>query len=522
MGSDLTITLSSLLNKTATQYQDLEAVICAGGPTLTHSQLLKAVHECASQLVCAGLKPGDVVALPFPNSAQFVVVFLAAIRTRAVAAPLNSAYTEEEFQFYLEDSKSVLVIVPAEDGNKAAESAAKKLSIPIAEAKWKSDNSGVELVSKFKFELSSECQGISMVENLNEDEALFLHTSGTTSRPKGVPLTQLNLSASVQNIIHAYELGPSDRTVIILPLFHVHGLMAALLSTLGAGGAVILPSAGRFSASKFWDDMRTYGATWYTAVPTIHQILLEKHKAKPEPEYPKLRFVRSCSASLAPTVFAQVEEAFGAPVLEAYAMTEASHQMTSNPLPQHGPHKPGSVGRPTGIELAILDDNGKALPPGQVGEVCINGLNVTKGYKNNPEANKVAFAFGWFHTGDRGCVDEDGYLCLTGRIKELINRGGEKISPLEVDAVLLAHPAVSQAVAFAAPDEKFGEEVNAALVLHEGASVTEAEIKDFCKKNLAPFKIPKKIFFSKDVPRTPTGKIQRRIVAEHFLSSKAT
>ncbi|KAH7293239.1 hypothetical protein KP509_28G017300 [Ceratopteris richardii] len=393
-----------------------------------------------------------------------------------------------------------------------------KLGLPIAEGKWKGSN-GVDFISRHKFSLSSYAVDVVGVKNEVDDEALFLHTSGTTSRPKGVPLTQLNLSASIQHIIPAYELGPNDRTVIILPLFHVHGLMAGLLSSLVAGGTVVLPSAGRFSATSFWDDMRAHCATWYTAVPTVHQILLEKHKAKPESSYPNLRFIRSCSASLAPAVLEQLEAAFRAPVLEAYAMTEASHQMCSNPLPAYGSRKPGCVGKPTGIKLAILDDEGRELPFGQVGEVCIKGLNVTKGYKNNPDANKVAFAFGWFHTGDRGFLDEDGYLTLTGRIKELINRGGEKISPLEVDAVLLAHPAVAQAVAFAAPDSKYGEEVNAAIVLSEGASATENDILEFCKKNLATFKIPKRIFFSSDVPRTPTGKIQRRIVAEHFLSS---
>ncbi|MCO5559419.1 hypothetical protein L7F22_013019 [Adiantum nelumboides] len=515
------ITLSALLQRRCAEGFDHSALIDSGGRELTYARLDAAVNEGATQLLCAGIKPGDVVALSFPNSIEFVLTFLAVIRARAVAAPLNSAYTHDEFQFYLEDSKSVLLIVPATEENKAAESAAKKLNLPIAEGKWKMDDNWVEFVSKDKFEIISGTMAVAAVVNENDDAALFLHTSGTTSRPKGVPLTQLNLSASVQHIVQTYELGPTDKTVIILPLFHVHGLMAGLLSSLIAGGTVVLPSSGRFSATKFWDDMKEHGATWYTAVPTVHQILLEKHKAKPEPSYPDLRFIRSCSASLAPAVLQQLEEAFGAPVLEAYAMTEASHQMTSNPLPQHGPHKPGCVGKPTGINLAILDDEGRELPPGHVGEVCINGLNVTKGYKNNDDANKVAFAFGWFHTGDTGFLDEDGYLILTGRIKELINRGGEKISPLEVDAVLLAHPAVAHAVAFTAPDSKYGEEVNAAVVFSEGAFATEEDIKEFCKKRLAAFKIPKRIFFAKDVPRTPTGKVQRKVVAEHFLSNKS-
>lgn len=359
---------------------------------------------------------------------QFVVVFLATIRVRAIAAPLNSAYLEDEFVFFLEDAESTLLLVPAKEGNKHAEAAAARLNLPVAGIHWQKDDSGsgnVVLVPRARLEGGSLPEDLAGREPDEEDIALFLHTSGTTSRPKGVPLTQKNLATSLKNIVASYELSASDRNLIVMPLFHVHGLMAALLSTLAAGGTAILPGAGRFSASTFWTDMTTYNATWYTAVPTIHQILLSVHKSKPEAEYPKLRFIRSCSSSLAPAVLQQLEEAFHAPVLEAYAMTEASHQMTANPLPVHGPHKPGTVGKATGVELAILDDDGTILKAGEQGEVCIRGANVTKGYKNNPDANKSAFAFGWFHTGDRGFVDSEGYLTLTGRIKELINRGGE-------------------------------------------------------------------------------------------------
>ncbi|KAH6555854.1 hypothetical protein KP509_1Z223000 [Ceratopteris richardii] len=389
------VTLTSLIKRTCAESSNSLAIVTPGGPTLTYAQLDAA--------------PGDIVAITFPNSIEFIVTFLAAIRARAIVAPLNSAYTEEKFLFYLEDSRSVLIIVPA-SGNAAAENAAMKLDVVG-------------------------------VKNEVDDESLFLHTSGTTIRPKGVPLTQLNLSASIQHIIQAYELGPNDRTVIILPLFHVHGLMAGLLSSLVAGGTVVLPSAGRFSATSFWDDMRAHGATWYTAVPTVHQILLEKHKAKPESSYPNLRFIHRCKA------------AFGALVLEAYAMIEASHQMCSNPLPAYGSRKPGCVGKPTGIKLAILDDEGRELPSGQVGDVCIKGLNMTKGYKNNPNANKVAFAFGWFHTGDR-----------------------------EVDAVLLAHPAVAQAV---------GEEMTQTLqkadrkendMLEDGADANKRDERKFIQE----------------------------------------
>lgn len=347
-------------------------------------------------------------------------MFLAVIRVRATAAPLNAAYTSDEFEFYLSDSESKLLLT-AKEGNVPAQSAAKKLGIPHVTATLPEAQSDISLSSTHS---ESNPDSVSKIVNEPADVALFLHTSGTTSRPKGVPLTQLNLASSVNNIMSVYKLTESDSTVIVLPLFHVHGLLAGLLSSLGAGAAVTLPSAGRFSASTFWPDMNKYNATWYTAVPTIHQIILDRHLSKPEPAYPKLRFIRSCSASLAPSIMARLEEAFGAPVLEAYAMTEATHLMSSNPLPDNGPHVPGSVGKPVGQEMAILDENGVQQAAGATGEVCIRGPNVTKGYKNNPEANKSAFQFGWFHTGDLGYFDSDGYLHLVGRIKELINRGG--------------------------------------------------------------------------------------------------
>lgn len=347
-------------------------------------------------------------------------MFLAVIRARATAAPLNAAYTPDEFEFYLSDSESKLLLTPAE-GNAAAQAAASKLSISHATATLQDADSELTLSLAHS---ESDTNAVSKLTNDPSDVALFLHTSGTTSRPKGVPLTQNNLAASVSNIKSVYKLTESDSTVIVLPLFHVHGMLAGLLSSFAAGAAVTLPAAGRFSASTFWQDMIKYNATWYTAVPTIHQIVLDRHVAKPEPVYPKLRFIRSCSASLAPVILSRLEEAFGAPVLEAYAMTEATHLMSSNPLPEDGPHKPGSVGRPVGQEIAILDEIGVPQEGGAKGEVCIRGPNVTKGYKNNPEANKSAFLFGWFHTGDTGYFDSDGYLHLVGRIKELINRGG--------------------------------------------------------------------------------------------------
>lgn len=512
------MTLSGLLKNVAGKFPSRRALSLSGKFDLTHAELHQHVEKAASLLVASGVQPGDVIALTFPNTIEFVIMFLAVIRSRATAAPLNAAYTADEFEFYLSDSESK-ILVTAKEGNEPAQAAASKLGILHVTATLPEAESEISLSTT---QSESKLDLVSAIVNEPTDAALFLHTSGTTSRPKGVPLTQLNLVSSVNNIKSVYKLTESDSTVIVLPLFHVHGLLAGLLSSLGAGAAVTLPSAGRFSASTFWSDMIKYNATWYTAVPTIHQIILDRHASKPEPSYPKLRFIRSCSASLAPSIMARLEAAFDAPVLEAYAMTEATHLMCSNPLPENGPHVPGSVGKPVGQEMAILDVNGVQQPTDSHGEVCIRGPNVTKGYKNNPEANKTTFLFGWFHTGDIGYFDSDGYLHLVGRIKELINRGGEKISPIEVDAVLLSHPDVSQAVAFGVPDDKYGEEINCAVIPREGTDLDEAEVLRFSKKNLAAFKVPKKVFITDSLPKTASGKIQRRIVAEHFLSQIST
>ncbi|KAK3017607.1 hypothetical protein RJ639_004841 [Escallonia herrerae] len=515
-----TMTFTGLLKQVAGKFPARRALSVSGKFDLSYARLDELVEKAAARLVAAGVKPGEAVALTFPNTVEFVIMFLAVIRARATAVPLNAAYTSDEFQFYLSDSESKLLLT-SKNGNEPAQAAASKLGISHVTATLPQADSEVTL-SSTRPESESDAGSAEKVVNEPSDISLFLHTSGTTSRPKGVPLSQLNLSSSVRNIISVYRLTESDSTVIVLPLFHVHGLLAGLLSSLGAGAAVTLPAAGRFSASTFWSDLNKYNATWYTAVPTIHQIILDRHLTKPEPVYPKLRFIRSCSASLAPAIMARLEEAFGAPVLEAYAMTEATHLMASNPLPENGPHVPGSVGKPVGQAMAILNENGVQQEAGVSGEVCIRGPNVTKGYKNNPEANKSAFQFGWFHTGDLGYVNSDGYLHLVGRIKELINRGGEKISPIEVDSVLLSHQDIAQAVAFGVPDDKYGEEINCAVIPREGSNIDEAEVLRFCKKNLAAFKVPKKVFITDSLPKTASGKIQRRIIAEHFLAQIST
>jgi acyl-CoA synthetase (AMP-forming)/AMP-acid ligase II len=474
------------------------------GSAITYRSLAEQVEALAAVLRAFGLQPGETVGIVLPNGIEYLAAFLAVTRARLVAAPLNPAYKAEEFRFYLEDAGALLVI--GKPGPHPAREAAAALGLPV----W----SAVRDVSGgVYFDGEGAHSGPLPAPEAPgpDDTALFLHTSGTTSRPKGVPLTHGNLMASLRNIASHYRLTPEDTTLVVMPLFHVHGLVGATLSTFLAGGTAVVP--GRFSAGAFWPVARTHRATWYSAVPTIHQVLLSRADADSAPAATGFRFIRSCSSALAPATLAQLEARFAAPVLEAYGMTEASHQMASNPLPPAA-HKPGTVGPGTGVEVGIMDEAGNLLPAGTPGEVVIRGPNVTRGYHNNPEANAAAFTNGWFRTGDRGTLDADGYLTLIGRIKELINRGGEKISPLEVDAALLAHPAVAEAASFAAPDPKYGEEVHAAVVL--GGDATAAELQAHCGGRLADFKVPKVIHIVKELPKGPTGKVQRRFMAAAF------
>jgi acyl-CoA synthetase (AMP-forming)/AMP-acid ligase II len=291
-------------------------------------------------------------------------------------------------------------------------------------------------------------------------------------------------------------------------LFHIHGLMAAVLATLASGASVF--AAPGFDALRFFSWLELAHPTWYTAVPTMHQAILARATRNADVvANARLRFIRSSSSSLPPQVLAGLEEAFGVPVVEAYAMTEASHQMTCNQLPP-GMRKPGTVGCAAGPEVAIMSETGPdLLPGGQIGEVVIRGDNVTSGYENNPQANAACFVNGWFRTGDQGVMDEDDYLTITGRLKEIINRGGEKISPREVDDVLMDHEAVQQVVTFAIPHKSLGEDVAAAVVLHEGAGADEQSIREFAATRLAAFKVPRKILILDEIPKGATGKLQR-------------
>jgi oxalate---CoA ligase len=481
---------------------DGPAIVVPDGPTLTFAELRRQVDHLAGQLNKVGIGRGDRVALVTPNGPEAAIAFLAVAHC-ATAAPLNPAYREEEFRFYMDDlGAKALITLPddAEAAHAAAGPDVLRLALAGPAGNYTLTMRGVELASQKPRYAEPE------------DVALVLHTSGTTARPKIVPLSQRNLVVSAGNIMASLALTPEDRCLNVMPLFHIHGLMAALLASLGAGASVV--TSPGFDAFRFFSWVDEASPTWYTAVPTMHQLVLSRAGRQKETiERSRLRFVRSSSASLPPTVMADLEKTFGAPVIEAYGMTEASHQMATNPLPPEE-RKPGSVGLGAGVQVAIMDDAGNLLDSGQTGEIVIKGGNVTAGYENNPSANESSFTDGWFRTGDQGFLDDEGYLYLTGRIKEIINRGGEKVSPREVDEVLLQHPAVAQAVAFSMPHDRLGEEVAAAVVLHEGASTNEKELREHAAAHLADFKLPKTILILPDIPKGATGKVQRIGLAE--------
>ena len=479
------------------------AIRAPGRPALSYAGLRDLAAATIARLNGIGIGRNDRVAIVLPNGPEMAAAFIA-IGAGATTAPLNPAYRADEFNFYLTDLKAKALVVQKGVATEARDVAA-KLGVAVLELV------PGEHAGSFTLEGGSPAKAAQPGAAEAGDIALVLHTSGTTARPKIVPLSQANICASARHIGATLSLSPADACLNIMPLFHIHGLIAAVLSSLGAGGAVICTPG--FDALRFFRLLDEERPSWYTAVPTMHQTILTRADRNAEIiERAKLRFIRSSSASLPGPVMEQLEAVFGCPLVESYGMTEASHQMASNPLA--GPRKPGSVGRAAGPEVAIMDDDGTILPQGEIGEVVIRGPNVTAGYEANPDANAKAFTNGWFRTGDQGAFDAEGYLTLTGRLKELINRGGEKVSPLEVDGVLSAHPAVAQALTFAMPHAKLGEEVAAAVVLREGAACTERELRDFAAQQLADFKVPRKVVFLPEIPKGATGKLMRIGLAE--------
>ncbi len=493
------LTLEALLS---TGSDAAAAIAAPSRKPLSHGELRALIKHTVARLNELGAGRNDRVAIVLPNGPEMAACFLA-VASGTASAPLNPAYRQDEFEFYLGDLNAKLLIA-MQGVDTPARAAAAKLGVPI-----------VELVPDTaagagSFTLQGTGAGSPAANGgfaQPDDVAMVLHTSGTTSRPKIVPLSQKNLCASAANIRRTLAFTTSDRGLNIMPLFHIHGLIAGVLAPVSAGSEVFC-SPG-FDALKFFGWMDECHPTWYTAVPTMHQAILTRAPRNKEiiAKNP-LRFLRSSSSSIPPQVITELEAVFGSPLIEAYGMTEATHQMASNPLPP-AKRKPGAVGLAAGPEVQIMDEAGNILAPDTVGEIVIRGANVTTGYENNPKANAEGYTNGWFRTGDQGVKDAEGYVSLTGRLKEIINRGGEKISPREIDEVIMDHPAVAQVVCFGVPHPKLGEEVGAAVVLKEGATATEKDIQAFVATRVADFKVPKKVLILPEIPKGATGKLQR-------------
>ena len=491
-------------------------VVSAEHIPVQYRDLLRLVDDLAAQLKAAGLLRGDRLALRAGSNAEFVVGLLAASRADLVVVPLDPALplAEQRARSAAVGARAVLVDQPGASDPAAPDGLP---SWPIAVAVG-SDGTAATVSLDVT---AAPPRDVSTPEGLRDDDAMIMFTGGTTGVPKMVPWTRHNIARSVAAIIAGYGLGSRDATVAVMPLYHGHGLLAALLGTLVSGGAVLLPARGKFSANTFWDDIDAVGATWYTAVPTIHQILLERARTDQPGGTHALRFIRSCSAPLTAEVAQALHDTFSAPVVCAFGMTESTHQVATTAIggadrSENPGATPGLVGRSTGPEIRIVGPDGQALPPETVGEVWLHGPTVVRGYLGDPSITAANFTQGWLQTGDLGTLSPAGDLVIRGRIKELINRGGEKISPERVEGILATHPDVLEVGVFGMPDKLYGETVAAVIVARGSAAPTADELTAFCRDRLAPFEVPAEFQQTAELPHTAKGSLDRRAVAEQF------
>jgi amino acid adenylation domain-containing protein len=504
--ASLPLSIPDLLAAQAERTPDGVALLADDRTPLTYERLQRHVAETADTLSAMGLGHDDRLAVVLPPGPEMAATFIA-VTACATCAPLNPAYSARDFDFYLSDLQAKALLVQA-GADSPARAAAKARGLAIIELSPRRDSEA----GLFTLAGTPRTASASRANARPDDVALILHTSGTTSRPKIVPLTHANVSASAENTRVALNLTPLDRILHILPLYHTYGLISTLLASLMAGASVVCTRG--FSARAFFTWLAEFRPTWYAGVPSVHQAILARAAWQGEhlPDSP-LRLIFSSAALLPDSTRAELERVFRAPVVDAYGMTEAAGQITCDPLPPRA-RKAHSVGMAAGPEIAIMHAGGTILHAGDIGEVVIRGANVVHGYDNDPGANASAFRHGWFRTGDQGFLDTDGYLFITGRLRELINRGGENIAPQEVDIVLLEHPAVAQAATFAVPDARLGEDIAAAVVLHRGAAATSEDIREFAAARLALFKVPRRVLIVEQIPSGPTGKVQRLGLAD--------
>jgi acyl-CoA synthetase (AMP-forming)/AMP-acid ligase II len=514
--------IADLLEAAANRQPEAFALIAtAERIPISYRDLVRLVDNVARQLTQGGLRPGDRAALRAYSSAQFTIGLLAASRAKLVVVPLDPALPIAEQHARVVAAGARIVLVDDDATDKSRETAATREPAlpcwPILVTLSSDADADADADAIANVDTTAAAPAASATpDGLHPDDALIMFTGGTTGSPKMVPWTNENIASSVHDVITTYGLGPHDATVAVMPLFHGHGLIAALLSSLASGGTVLLPARGRFSAHTFADDIHAARATWFTAVPTIHQILLERAAVdQPRDGHPQLRFIRSCSAALSPETAQALRTEFAAPVLSAYGMTESTHQLTSTRENQCELTS-GLVGRSTGAQIQIVGGDGRPCPPDAVGEIWVRGRTVVRGYLDDAAATARTFTNGWLHTGDLGSLSATGELTLRGRIKELIIRGGENISPERVEGVLAGHPNVVEAAVFGVPDPLYGETVAAVIVPNQSATPTTAELAEFCRERLATFEVPATITVTSELPHTAKGSVDRRAVAQRF------
>ena len=493
--------LPHLLQHHAKRIPDAPAILAPGRVPLTYGRLNQHIEATGDTLRAMGISRHDRIVVVLPNGPEMAVAILATAAS-AVCAPINPAYEVAELDRYFHALRPHSLITEA-GIDSPARRVALSHGIRVIELSIASD------AEPGLFTLAGDAEDAPFHESVKPDHvAVLLLTSGTTARPKIVPQTHGNICASAYSSAAAWALSETDRCINMLPLFHGHGLHNTLMASLAAGASVVCTPGWDLNSFFVW--LTAFQPTWYSAVSTIHKAILaeSRHNKKRLATCP-LRFIRSGSGPLSAQVLTELESTFGAPVIEYYAMTETtSTPIACNPLPP-AQRKVGSAGTPVSLDVAIMDERGALLTNGKTGEIVVRGAGVMPGYDRDPVATKAAFAGDWFRTGDLGYFDDDGYLFLAGRVREIINRGGEKIAPLEVDEVLLQHPAVAEAVTFAAPHPTLGEDVAAAVVLRPNAAATPKEIRQFATGRIAPFKVPRRVLIVEKIPKGPTGKVQR-------------
>ncbi|MDQ3750251.1 MAG: long-chain fatty acid--CoA ligase [Acidobacteriota bacterium] len=507
--------LRELLENRAAKHPDKTFLLSeADGRSWTYSEFNRAVNRAANLLLENGIKKGDVVSLLLPNSAEYVIAYFACFKTGAIAGPVNSLLKSEEIEYVIKDSEAKLLLAGSQFSAQLSKPLTTRERLPHLQNIVRFDDEA-EATKNFNEELEQ-------TEIESGDEAIIIYTSGTTGKPKGCLLTHQNLIANARQIAEWLGFGENDRLLTIMPLFHMNAVSVTTMTALYASASTVV--SPKFSASRFWQIISDYNITSFGSVATMLSMLLanrdqrsevrgqfenKNQKLKTKHQKPKsLRFAMCGSAPVPAEVLRKFEETFNCLVIEGYGLSESTCRSTFNPPNKN--RRSGSCGKPIGNEMKIFDENDEEVPNGELGEIVLRGENIFKGYFKNDEATRKAFQNGWFHTGDIGYRDADGFFYIADRKSDMIIRGGENIYPREIDEFLYRHPSVEAAAVIGVPDELYGEEVAAFVVLKKDAKRSEEELINFCKEHLAVYKCPKRIYFVEDIPKGATGKLLKR------------